>query len=204
MVAPAGSRWGPVLFICGARGARESGRFLSWDQAICAAWWRWAGHAARLAEKCPERVLSKILGWKDAWWRQTLRYVYGGSQSRLGRGDRMLGRRRWGEPIQQVVNSDQEGPWQTKALDSEAWAEFEAAFIARAARIPRDRLHAIRAGTCSSSGCRHERHMDVRVVIINDFGIRSMAHPFQIATHVHTGSLHTQRTAAGGASKTIL
>lgn len=27
-------------------------------------WWRWAGHTAR-----PERGLSKLLGWGDAWWR---------------------------------------------------------------------------------------------------------------------------------------
>lgn len=70
-----------------------------WDHEICASCWRWAGHAARLAERCPERWSSKILGWKDAWWRQTLRYMHGGSADRLGHRDRMLDKRCWDEFI---------------------------------------------------------------------------------------------------------
>lgn len=39
------------------------------------------------------------------------------------------------------------------------------------------------------------------VCLIHAFGIRSMARPFQIAPHAHIGGLHTQRTAAGGATQ---
>lgn len=28
-----------------------------------------------VAERCPKSWISKILGWRDAWWRQMLRYV---------------------------------------------------------------------------------------------------------------------------------
>lgn len=80
-----------------------------WDQAICAAWC-FAGHAAHLSERCPERLIGNILGRRDAWWRPTLRHVHGGAQNRLGRGHRKLGRRRWDELVQQAVNSEAEQP----------------------------------------------------------------------------------------------
>lgn len=109
-----------------------------WARAISLSWRRWAGHSARQADRCPERRRSKSLGWKDAWWRHTIRGSHAGhrgTSNRLGRGHRLLGRRRWGDLIQQVVNTRGELPWQAMAHDREVWAELETEFVARAMRV---------------------------------------------------------------------
>lgn len=83
---------------------RQSG-IPRWGHFVCAFFWKLAIHATRLAERCPERRISKILGWRCVWWDQTLLYVQGGSASRHGRGHQMLGKRQWDELVQQVVSS---------------------------------------------------------------------------------------------------
>lgn len=40
-----------------------------WDHVVCASWWRWAWHAARLAETEPHRWIAKLLSQHDACWR---------------------------------------------------------------------------------------------------------------------------------------
>lgn len=50
-----------------------------WDHAICDTWWRWAGHATRMDEAEPHRWISAVLGWRDAWWRYTVRCLHGSS-----------------------------------------------------------------------------------------------------------------------------
>lgn len=47
----------------------------------------------------------------------------------------MLGRRRLGDLIQQVVNTRGELLWQAAAQDREVWAELETEFVARATRV---------------------------------------------------------------------
>lgn len=39
-----------------------------WDVALN--WWRWAGHAARLAERQPEQWIAEALTWRDAMYRE--------------------------------------------------------------------------------------------------------------------------------------
>lgn len=66
-----------------------------WDHAVAASWWRWAGHAARLSAREPHRRNAAALGWKDAWWRQGVRYLHANGDksapSRLSRGHSSTG-----------------------------------------------------------------------------------------------------------------
>lgn len=40
-----------------------------------AAGWRYAGHVAGLVESDPSRILARVLPWRGAWWRETVRAV---------------------------------------------------------------------------------------------------------------------------------
>lgn len=62
---------------------------------------------ARLASRHSARWMSLVLGWKDAWRRQTVRFLHAGSSgpaNRLGRGRRRLGTRRWDNAIQATIS----------------------------------------------------------------------------------------------------
>lgn len=73
-------------------------RIPRWGHSRNALWWRWAGHAARLAERHAERWISHASSLRDAWRRQIVRMLHAGDTdpaNRLGRAHRHLGQRRW-------------------------------------------------------------------------------------------------------------
>lgn len=104
-----------------------------------------ASHAARLAASELDRWVGKILGWRDAWWRHTIRCLHGssaadGTPNRLGRGHRQLGRRHWDDPIQRTTEPEFEGAWQSVAQDRNRWREIETTFIARVTRAAKQHV----------------------------------------------------------------
>lgn len=69
-----------------------------------------AGHAARLGERCPERQMSRALGWRAAWHCHKLRYLHAGASgpaSRFDRGHRQLRKPRWDDMLQATANHHQ-------------------------------------------------------------------------------------------------
>lgn len=86
---------------------------LLWGVALLSSWWRWAGHAARLADRFPDKWLAQALAWRDAWFREAMRGLHWRSadldRHRLGRGLRGQGRRRWDDYLQAVVDSVEPG-----------------------------------------------------------------------------------------------
>lgn len=57
-------------------------------------------------ERRPHRWISNIVGWPDAWWRQTLRYVREGASgpaNRPGRGDRQPVKRCRDDAVESTV-----------------------------------------------------------------------------------------------------
>lgn len=106
-----------------------------WDHAIAVSWWRWAGHAPWLSAREPDRLIAVVHGWRDAWWRKTLRFLHArgdtGAINRLSLGHRMLGKHPWDDAIQAMVSSETDTPWQSVAQDREQWLALEASFIAQ-------------------------------------------------------------------------
>lgn len=123
-----------------------------WDQALLASWWRYAGHIARLAAREPDRWISKILTWRDAAYRRSVRGLLWRSndptRQRVGRGSRHTTARRWDDPLQHVCGGHTQGlqPWQVLAQDKTRWAELETVFLCtysrrrRCAEPPRGRF----------------------------------------------------------------
>lgn len=95
---------------------------------------------------CREGIRSRQ---GDAWRRHTIRGIHAartGVSNRLDRGHRTLGRRRWDDLIQQVVNEREEMPWQTMAQSREGWAELEGTFVAKALGMPPAQVQALPPG----------------------------------------------------------
>lgn len=61
----------------------------------------------------PQRWCCRVVRWRDAWWRHTLRQLNAGRNgrpNRLGCGHRCLRRRRWDYPVQATVLQIEEMP----------------------------------------------------------------------------------------------
>lgn len=56
-------------------GLRKSARVPSWDLAVAAMWWCWAGHLARLTDREPHTWACVVAGWRDAWLWQPIKGV---------------------------------------------------------------------------------------------------------------------------------
>lgn len=103
------------------------------DSVIAATCWRWASMAARE----PERWVCRLVSWKGACWRHTVRRLYAmtdGQPVRLNRGHRLLRTRRWDDPIQATPTMYEEKPWQEHAQDQEGGRALEQPSIARVLR----------------------------------------------------------------------
>lgn len=90
---------------------------------------------ARIAHREPQRWLAKVIHWKDAMYRETMRALHWRAsdpdRERLGRGLRGRTGRRWGDPLQKVCGDT---PWQTLALDKAAWSQREEQSMCRMLR----------------------------------------------------------------------
>lgn len=112
-----------------------------WDTALLSSWWRWGGHIARLAHRDESRLLTAILGWRDATYREAIRAMLwkrsDPTRQRLGR--HRMGRpiNRWEDPIQETCNACAPSflPWQNHAQDKTAWDAMEITFVQRQVRI---------------------------------------------------------------------
>lgn len=123
---------------CGAT-ARRSIRFAetwwrvtctpTWDVAGASAWWRSAGHVARLAQRKPRRHVATTLRWRDAWRLKAVRGMLCRDtdlgRMRWQRGHCVPGCRRWDGPIQVAVGIVTETQWQGVAQNMDVYgAEY--------------------------------------------------------------------------------
>lgn len=89
------------------------------------------------SERHPDIWISRVLGWRDAWWRKALCTFHGGAsgpEHRLGRGHRHVGYRRWDDAIQAIERDSMGDPWQVVAQHRQTWQPSETGFTARVAR----------------------------------------------------------------------
>lgn len=97
---------------------RVSKRCSTWARN---AWEQAGGHIARVSAPGPDRWCGRVLPWKD---RHALRRLHAGDDGasvRRNRGHRLMGKRRWDDPVQATVNSYADMPRQDHAQDREVW-----------------------------------------------------------------------------------
>lgn len=105
----------------------------SWDAVVATAWWRWAGHLARLTESEPDRWGEIGTAWRGAWCRQTVRCMLhstaGPGSLRLDRGHWLLGKRGWDEAIQKQSDETLTAIAAERERSRDSWKAIEKLFV---------------------------------------------------------------------------
>eukprot|EP00974_Lingulodinium_polyedra_P087182 8452539-Lingulodinium_polyedra.AAC.1 len=77
----------------------------------------WAGHVSRLSSEFPDRLVGKVLKWRDSEWLNTIEEQNNGRQLHC----RILRTWRWERPLVRYSTSVGAGSWHDLAVDRRKW-----------------------------------------------------------------------------------